>query len=108
MARQEEKAPEPTVTFTAKAGLPSDPKTMEVHAAFGNLEPWDLDSWPRFEQVGKRHPRIDGRRESDRARSGPGSRAAPSRRYPPPVGPGCQSFRHVTPRGAACYNGSNA
>jgi xanthine dehydrogenase YagR molybdenum-binding subunit len=57
---QQEKAKEPSVTFTAKAGLPSAPKVMEVHAAEGDLKPWDLDRWPKFAQVGKPHPRLDG------------------------------------------------
>jgi xanthine dehydrogenase YagR molybdenum-binding subunit len=57
---QDEKAKEPSVTFTAKAGLPSAPKVMEVHAAEGDLKPWDLETWPRFRQVGKPHPRVDG------------------------------------------------
>jgi xanthine dehydrogenase YagR molybdenum-binding subunit len=57
---QEEKAKQPTVTFTAKAGLPSAPQTMEVHAGVGDIPPWDLDSWPRFEQMGKHRPRLEG------------------------------------------------
>jgi xanthine dehydrogenase YagR molybdenum-binding subunit len=59
MAQQEEKAKEPTVTFEAKAGFPSDPKPMEVHAAEGDIKPWDTDSWAGFEQVGKPHPRAE-------------------------------------------------
>jgi xanthine dehydrogenase YagR molybdenum-binding subunit len=58
-AQAGDQAPASTV-FTAKAGLPSAPKVMEVHAAEGDLKPWDLDSWPRFAQVGKPHPRLDG------------------------------------------------
>jgi xanthine dehydrogenase YagR molybdenum-binding subunit len=57
---QEEKAKEPTVTFQAKAGFPSDPKPMEVHAAVGDIKPWDADSWPQFEQMGKPRPRSEG------------------------------------------------
>jgi xanthine dehydrogenase YagR molybdenum-binding subunit len=56
---QEEKAKEPTVTFKAKAGFPSDPKPMEVHAAVGDLPPWDADSWAGFEQMGKPRPRSE-------------------------------------------------
>ncbi len=56
---QEEKAKEPTVTFQAKAGLPADPKAMEVHAAVGDIKPWDLDSWARFAQMGKPRPRVE-------------------------------------------------
>ena len=54
---QDEKAKEPTVTFQAKAGFPSDPKPMEVHAAVGDIKPWDADSWAQFEQMGKPRPR---------------------------------------------------
>ena len=57
---QQEKAKEPSVTFAAKGGLPSAPKAMEVHAAEGDLKPWDLDTRARFAQVGKPHPRLDG------------------------------------------------
>jgi xanthine dehydrogenase YagR molybdenum-binding subunit len=57
---QEEKPKEPTVTFQAKAGLVGSPTPMEVHAGVGDLKPWDLDSWPQFEQVGKRRPRGEG------------------------------------------------
>jgi xanthine dehydrogenase YagR molybdenum-binding subunit len=57
---QEDKAKEPSVTFKAKAGLPSDPQDMEVHAAEGDLKPWDLESLPGFQHVGKPHPRFDG------------------------------------------------
>ena len=57
---QEEKAKEPTVTFTAKAGLPGAPQTMEVHASPGDIQPWDLDRWPQLEQVGKPRPRAEG------------------------------------------------
>jgi xanthine dehydrogenase YagR molybdenum-binding subunit len=57
---QDEQSKQPTVTFKAKAGLPSDPQEMEVHAAEGDLKPWDLDTWPNFQQVGKAHTRFDG------------------------------------------------
>ena len=57
---QEEKAKEPTVTFQAKAGFPSDAKPMEVHAAVGDIKPWDADSWAQFEQMGKPRPRSEG------------------------------------------------
>jgi CO/xanthine dehydrogenase Mo-binding subunit len=57
---QQEKAKEPTVTFQAKAGFPSDPKPMEVHAAVGDIKPWDADSWAQFEQMGKPRPRSEG------------------------------------------------
>jgi xanthine dehydrogenase YagR molybdenum-binding subunit len=57
---QEEKAKEPTVTFQAKAGFPSDPKPMEVHAAVGDIKPWDADSWAQFEQIGRPRPRSEG------------------------------------------------
>ena len=57
---QDDKAREPSVTFKAKAGLPSDPQPMEIHAAEGDLKPWDLDSLPGFQHVGKPHPRFDG------------------------------------------------
>jgi xanthine dehydrogenase YagR molybdenum-binding subunit len=57
---QEEKAKEPTVTFQAKAGFPADPKPMEVHAAVGDIKPWDAESWAQFEQMGKPRPRSEG------------------------------------------------
>ncbi len=56
---QEEKAKEPTVTFQAKGGFPADPKPMEVHAAVGDIQPWDADSWAQFEQMGKPRPRSE-------------------------------------------------
>jgi xanthine dehydrogenase YagR molybdenum-binding subunit len=46
--------------FTVKAGLPQAPRTMDVNVADGDLKPWDLDRWPEFRQVGKRHPRLEG------------------------------------------------
>ncbi|MGD8897744.1 MAG: xanthine dehydrogenase family protein molybdopterin-binding subunit [Acidobacteriota bacterium] len=57
---QEDKAQEPSVTFKVKAGLPSDPQEMEVHAAEGDLKPWDLESLPGFQHMGKPYPRFDG------------------------------------------------
>jgi xanthine dehydrogenase YagR molybdenum-binding subunit len=48
------------VTFRAKAGFPTDPKPMEVHAAVGDIKPWDADSWAQFEQMGKPRPRAEG------------------------------------------------
>jgi xanthine dehydrogenase YagR molybdenum-binding subunit len=57
---QDEKAKVATVTFEAKAGLPSNPQEMEVHPAKGDLKPWDLDSLPDFDQVTKPHTRVDG------------------------------------------------
>ena len=57
---QEQKPPEvPTVTYTVKAGHASNPQTMEVHAAQGDLKPWDLDS--KLRVVKGRQPRLDGR-----------------------------------------------
>jgi len=57
---QEEKAKEPTLTFTAKGGLLADPKPMEVHPSVGDIQPWDADSWASFEQMGKPRPRVEG------------------------------------------------
>ena len=51
---------ESTVTFRVKAGFPADPKPMEVHAAVGDIKPWDADSWARFEQVGNPRARVEG------------------------------------------------
>jgi xanthine dehydrogenase YagR molybdenum-binding subunit len=60
MAQQpEEKPKEPTVTFQAKGGFPSNPKPMEVHAAEGDIKPWDADSWAGFKQIGKPRPRVE-------------------------------------------------
>jgi xanthine dehydrogenase YagR molybdenum-binding subunit len=57
---QEQKPPEvPTVTFTVKAGHASSPQTLEVHAAQGDLKPWDLDS--KLRVVKGRQPRLDGK-----------------------------------------------
>jgi len=59
MAEQEKPpAPAPpTQTFTVKAGHASAPHTMEVHAAEGDIAPWDLDS--RLRLVKGRHPRLE-------------------------------------------------
>jgi xanthine dehydrogenase YagR molybdenum-binding subunit len=57
---QDAKAKEQSVTFTAQAGLVTDPKPMEVHASVGDIPPWDADSWPQFEQMGKPRPRVEG------------------------------------------------
>lgn len=48
----------PTVTFTVRAGHASNPQTLEVHAAEGDLKPWDLDS--KLRVVKGRHSRLDG------------------------------------------------
>ena len=57
---QEQKPPEvPTVTYTVKAGHASNPQTLEVHAAQGDLKPWDLDS--KLRVVKGRQPRLDGK-----------------------------------------------
>lgn len=45
-------------TFTVKAGHASAPVELQVHAAPGDLPPWDLDSNLRV--VKGRHPRLDG------------------------------------------------
>jgi xanthine dehydrogenase YagR molybdenum-binding subunit len=59
MARQQPPADTaPTVTFMVKAGHASSPQTLEVHAAEGDLKPWDLDS--KLLVVKGRHTRIDG------------------------------------------------
>jgi len=52
------KPPEPTVTYVVKAGHASAPQTMEVHAAQGDIKPWDLDS--KLRVVKGRQPRLDG------------------------------------------------
>jgi xanthine dehydrogenase YagR molybdenum-binding subunit len=48
----------PTVTYVVKAGHASAPKSLEVHAAEGDLKPWDLDS--KLRVVKGRQPRLDG------------------------------------------------
>ncbi len=57
---QQPSAPEPTVKFTVKAGLPQSPQVRDVEVPQGDLKPWDLDSLPKFEQMGKSHPRLEG------------------------------------------------
>jgi xanthine dehydrogenase YagR molybdenum-binding subunit len=56
---QEEKAKEPTVKFTVSAGLATAPQAREIEVPQGDIRPWDLDSWKAFEQVGRRHPRME-------------------------------------------------
>src|SRR5574340_1286678 len=56
---QEQSSKEPTVQFTVKAGLPQSPQVREVEVPQGDLRPWDLDTLPKFRQMGKRHPRIE-------------------------------------------------
>ena len=67
---EQEQAKPATVTFKAKAGLPSAPKEMEVHAGEGDLRPWDLDNLPKFQQVGKPHTRFGLRIEAEGIRFG--------------------------------------
>jgi xanthine dehydrogenase YagR molybdenum-binding subunit len=57
---QEEKAKEPTQTFSVEAGFPSHPTSMEVHPPEGDIRPWDAESWAEFEQMGKPRPRSEG------------------------------------------------
>src|ERR1041384_1112919 len=52
------KPPEPTVTYVVKVGAPSAPQTLEVHAAEGDIKPWDLDT--KLRVVKTRQPRLDG------------------------------------------------
>jgi xanthine dehydrogenase YagR molybdenum-binding subunit len=52
------KDPGPTVKHTVKVGHASNPQTLEVSAAEGDLKPWDLDS--KLRAVGGRHTRLDG------------------------------------------------
>src|SRR5207245_11785358 len=58
MAQQEPPKETPSVTFKVKAGHASAPTTLEVHAAPGDLPPWDLDS--KLRVVKGRQPRLDG------------------------------------------------
>jgi xanthine dehydrogenase YagR molybdenum-binding subunit len=51
---------EPTSTFTAKAGLAGSPQALEVHPPATDIKPWDLDSVPGFEQMGRPRPRFEG------------------------------------------------
>ena len=48
----------PKVTYTVKAGHATAPQVLEVHAAEGDLKPWDLDS--KLAVVKGRHTRLDG------------------------------------------------
>jgi xanthine dehydrogenase YagR molybdenum-binding subunit len=48
----------PTVKFKVNAGHASNPTTIEVNAAEGDLPPWDLDSKLRI--VKGRQPRLEG------------------------------------------------
>src|SRR6185503_17127412 len=48
----------PTVTHRVKVGHASDPQTLVVHVAEGDLKPWDLDS--KLAVVKGRHTRLDG------------------------------------------------
>ncbi len=52
------KPPAPTVTYVVKAGHASAPQTLEVHAALGDIKPWDLDS--KLRVVKGRQPRLEG------------------------------------------------
>ena len=57
---QEEKAKEPTVTFQAKAGLPGVPaRRWRSTPASATSSRGTLDSWSRFEQMGKPRPRAE-------------------------------------------------
>ncbi len=58
MAQQTPTKDAPTVTFTVKAGMPGAPQTLEVHAAEGDIKPWDLDSPLRV--VKGRQTRLEG------------------------------------------------
>ena len=55
----QEQKPEPTATFTAKAGLPGSPQPLEVHPPTTDIKPWDLDSVPQFEHMGQPRPRVE-------------------------------------------------
>jgi xanthine dehydrogenase YagR molybdenum-binding subunit len=57
---QEPNKPEPTQTIQAKAGLPASPQPLEVHPPLNDIKPWDLDSVPGFEHVGRPRPRAEG------------------------------------------------
>jgi xanthine dehydrogenase YagR molybdenum-binding subunit len=59
MAQEQKPAEVPTVTYTVKAGHASNPQTLEVHAAQGDLKPWDLDS--KLRVVKGRQPRLEGK-----------------------------------------------
>jgi len=60
MAQQEDKPQEATQSFETRAGFPSSPTPLEVHAPEGDIKPWDADSWAQFEQMGKPRPRGEG------------------------------------------------
>ncbi len=63
---QEPKPPQ-DVEFKVKAGHASAPVELTVHAAEGDLAPWDLDT--KLRQVGGRHPRLEaGLKVTGRAR----------------------------------------
>jgi len=59
MAKAQPKAAEPTVKVTVKAGFPASPQTMEIEIPQGDVKPWDVDSIPQFEHVGKPRPRME-------------------------------------------------
>src|SRR5260221_971124 len=50
--------PAPPSTYPVTAGHASAPQTLEVHAAEGDIKPWDLDS--KLHVVKGRQPRLDG------------------------------------------------
>ncbi len=55
----QEQKPEPTSTYSAKAGLPAAPQPLEVHPPTTDIKPWDADSIPQFEHMGRRRPRVE-------------------------------------------------
>ncbi len=59
VAMPQEPKPEPTQTFTAKAGLPGSPQPLEVKPLATDIKPWDLDSLPHFEHMGRPRPRVE-------------------------------------------------
>ena len=72
MAQEPEMPPAPTVTFHGRrSGLAESPQPLEVHTAPGDLKPWDLDSCPQFEQMGKPPPALEARSRSPGAPSTP-------------------------------------
>jgi len=58
MTQETPKPVTPTVTYKVKAGHASAPTVLEVHAAEGDIQPWDLDS--KLRVVKGRQPRLDG------------------------------------------------
>ena len=56
----DEKAKGPTLRFETKAGLPAAPTPLEVHPDTSDIKPWDLDSLPRFRQMGRPRSRLEG------------------------------------------------